>query len=90
VAFRLAIAGSKGAVEVWDTSTNAYVRKVFAERVPRRDAAATEDGRDANQVEDRLVAVHDDQESSSSGSEHGDEDGEEGQEGGQVMDEDED
>ncbi len=32
VSFRLCVAGSKGAVQVWDTSTNAAVRKVFAER----------------------------------------------------------
>ncbi|KAK5077916.1 rRNA-processing protein [Lithohypha guttulata] len=32
VAFRLCIAGSKGNVQVWDTSTNAAVRKVFAGR----------------------------------------------------------
>ena len=33
VGFRLAVAGSKGAVQVWDTSTNAGVRRAFANRV---------------------------------------------------------
>ncbi|KAH9879052.1 hypothetical protein J1614_002487 [Plenodomus biglobosus] len=34
VGFRLAIAGSKGAVQIWDTSTNAAVRAAFASKVP--------------------------------------------------------
>ncbi|ETN42254.1 uncharacterized protein HMPREF1541_04195 [Cyphellophora europaea CBS 101466] len=33
VAFRLAVAGSKGQLQVWDTSTNANVRSVFGGRV---------------------------------------------------------
>nr|POE58023.1 putative wd repeat-containing protein c17d11.16 [Quercus suber] len=33
VAFRLAVAGSKGAVQVWDTSTNRAVREAFATKV---------------------------------------------------------
>ena len=33
VAFRLSVAGSKGQVQVWDTSTNANVRSVFGGRV---------------------------------------------------------
>ena len=33
VAFRLSVAGSKGRLQVWDISTNASVRKVFAGRV---------------------------------------------------------
>ena len=32
VAFRLAVAGSKGAVQVWDTSTNRAVREAFASK----------------------------------------------------------
>ncbi len=32
VAFRLSVAGSRGRLQVWDISTNANVRKVFAER----------------------------------------------------------
>jgi periodic tryptophan protein 1 len=34
VGFRLAVAGSKGAVQIWDTSTNAAVRAAFASKVP--------------------------------------------------------
>lgn len=33
VAFRLAVAGSKGTMQVWDTSTNAAVRRAFATRI---------------------------------------------------------
>ncbi|CAO2656899.1 Nn.00g057020.m01.CDS01 [Neocucurbitaria sp. VM-36] len=33
VGFRLAVAGSKGAVQIWDTSTNAAVRAAFANKV---------------------------------------------------------
>ncbi|KAK5171972.1 rRNA-processing protein [Saxophila tyrrhenica] len=33
VAFRLSVAGSKGAVQVWDTSTNRAVREAFATKV---------------------------------------------------------
>lgn len=35
VGFRLAVAGSKGAVQIWDTSTNAAVRAAFATKVPQ-------------------------------------------------------
>lgn len=35
VGFRLAVAGSKGAVQIWDTSTNAAVRSAFANKVPQ-------------------------------------------------------
>lgn len=35
VAFRLCVAGSRGQVQVWDTSTNAAVRGVFAGRARR-------------------------------------------------------
>lgn len=53
VAFRLAVAGSKGAVQVWDTSTNKAVREAFAGRVsiPVREGG-----------EDRLVGVEQDNE----------------------------
>ncbi|KAF2739302.1 transducin family protein [Polyplosphaeria fusca] len=48
VGFRLAVAGSKGAVQVWDTSTNAAVRSAFASKVP----AARGDGKE------RLVGLN--------------------------------
>ena len=57
-AFRLAVAGSKGAVQVWDTSTNAAVRRAFAERGLREDGGG--EGRE------RLVGVADDSESDDS------------------------
>ncbi|KAK5134348.1 hypothetical protein LTR08_006528 [Meristemomyces frigidus] len=52
VAFRLAVAGSKGAVQVWDTSTNKAVREAFATRVrmPEGD------------VQERLVRIESDDE----------------------------
>lgn len=47
VSFRLAVAGSKGAVQVWDTSTNSAVRRTFAGRVAMPDG----------EVKERLVGV---------------------------------
>lgn len=56
VAFRLAVAGSSGNMQVWDTSTNAAVRKVFAHRLPAQAE---------NAPEDRLIGVDEDESSSS-------------------------
>ena len=50
VAFRLAVAGSKGAVQIWDTSTNSAIRHAFATRI-----AAPE-----GEVRERLVGVNED------------------------------
>ncbi|KAK4238252.1 WD40-repeat-containing domain protein [Achaetomium macrosporum] len=69
VAFRLAVAGSKGTVSIWDTSTNPGVRKAFGQRVPSKPEGEGE-------VEDRLVAVDDD--ASSSSEEEGEDDEDEG------------
>lgn len=56
VAFRLAVAGSKGAVQVWDTSTNRAVREAFANKVKMPTPA---DG----EVKERMVSIrHDDEE----------------------------
>lgn len=67
VAFRLAVAGSKGTVTVWDTSTNAAVRHAFGQKLPKKaDAEGV--------VEDRLVGVQDDEDSSSSDGEDDDDD----------------
>lgn len=54
VAFRLAVAGSKGSVQVWDTSTNRAVRENFATRakLPAPDA----------DVKERLVGLEPDNE----------------------------
>lgn len=49
VGFRLAVAGSKGAAMVWDTSTNKSVRAAFADRVAPVGAG----------VEERLVGIRD-------------------------------
>ncbi|KAH6636698.1 WD40-repeat-containing domain protein [Chaetomium tenue] len=87
VAFRLAVAGSKGTVSIWDTSTNGGVRKAFGQRVPSK---ADADG----EVEDRLVGVEDDESSSSEEEEDEDEDDDEDgaalSHDGDSMDEDED
>jgi periodic tryptophan protein 1 len=59
VAFRLAVAGSKGAMQIWDTSTNPAVRHAFATRVALPMA---EEGKE------RLVGVQsDDSESEDEG-----------------------
>ncbi|KAL8830007.1 MAG: hypothetical protein Q9170_005930 [Blastenia crenularia] len=50
VAFRLAVAGSKGSMQIWDTSTNAAIRSAFANRI-----GATE-----GEVKERLVGVEED------------------------------
>lgn len=50
VSFRLAVAGSKGIVQIWDTSTNGAVRRIFAGRV------ALPDG----EVKERFVRVAED------------------------------
>jgi len=79
VGFRLAIAGSKGVVSVWDTSTNAAVRRIFAGRVPNiRMPVEGEEGK-----EDRVVGVEEDQSDSDSDSdEDGQESGNESEESG--------
>ena len=51
IAFRLAVAGSKGAMHVWDTSTNAAIRKCFASRLATTNGTVTEE---------RVIAVDED------------------------------
>lgn len=73
VSFRLAVAGSKGIVQVWDTSTNAAVRRTFASRLPALEG----------EVPERITALAEDSGESS------DEDGEEpaeGEEAGNAKD----
>jgi periodic tryptophan protein 1 len=79
VGFRLAVAGSKGAVQIWDTSTNAAVRSAFAGKVPE----ARGDGKE------RLVGLDEpDTDSDSEEGESGDEeDGEGGEKGWESMEE---
>ncbi|KAI6717107.1 hypothetical protein JHW43_000282 [Diplocarpon mali] len=77
VGFRLAVAGSKGLVQVWDTSTNAAVRRAFADKVTPVQG----------EIKERLVGVDNDSSESESGEEP--EAGENnGGEGWESMDED--
>jgi periodic tryptophan protein 1 len=66
VGFRLAVAGSKGAVQIWDTSTNAAVRAAFASKVPQMKG----DGKE------RLVGLE--ESDTDSDSEEGEDEDEEG------------
>ncbi|KAH8733108.1 WD40-repeat-containing domain protein [Phaeosphaeriaceae sp. PMI808] len=79
VGFRLAVAGSKGAVQIWDTSTNAAVRAAFANKVPELKG----DGKE------RLVGL--DEPDTDSDTEEGEsddgEDGEDGEKGWESMEE---
>ena len=43
VAFRLVVAGSKGTMQVWDTSTNAAVRRAFASRIAPGNSEVNEE-----------------------------------------------
>lgn len=76
VAFRLAVAGSKGTLRVWDTSTNAGIRKAFAHRIAANGAA---------EEHERLIGVDEGEDDSSSGEEA---DGGVGVSEGESMDED--
>ncbi|KAB8074177.1 WD40-repeat-containing domain protein [Aspergillus leporis] len=49
--FRLAVAGSKGVVQIWDTSTNAAVRRAFVSRMPNLEG----------EVQERTVGLQADQ-----------------------------
>lgn len=82
VAFRLCVAGSKGSVQVWDTSTNAAVRKAFAGRA----SMPTGDN-----IKERLIATggggEDDEDEESDDGEEEDDDAGAGQDGWESMDE---
>ncbi|KAK1828258.1 WD40-repeat-containing domain protein [Podospora conica] len=69
VAFRLSVAGSKGTVSVWDTSTNSKVRAAFAQKMPSQLSGPVT-------VEDKLVGVVDDESSSDDDEGESEEDGE--------------
>lgn len=78
VGFRLAVAGSKGSVQIWDTSTNPAVRRAFATRV-----APVE-----REVKERLVGVEEDEsESDDDEDEEGDADAGAGHDGWESMEE---
>ena len=76
VAFRLAVAGSKGVLQVWDTSTNKAVREAFATRLR---GAGVREGED---VKERLVGVEVDDELDDDEDEEGEEEEEGEQRGG--------
>lgn len=83
VGFRLAVAGSKGSAQVWDTSTNAAVRRTFANRVPSLEG----------DVQERTVGVNaDNEEESDDGGDEGGQEGmgmaDQGRDGWESMDED--
>ncbi|KAL1956339.1 hypothetical protein VTO42DRAFT_7422 [Malbranchea cinnamomea] len=58
VSFRLAVAGSKGVVQIWDTSTNAAVRRAFTSRLGQSAA-------EGEAVQERLVGLAQDDSSDS-------------------------
>ncbi|KAI9837377.1 MAG: hypothetical protein M1838_004843 [Thelocarpon superellum] len=83
VGFRLAVAGSKGSVQIWDTSTNAAIRRIFAHRVAPAEG----------EVSERLVGVQEDTSESDDEDEDADAEDEkqgggDGAEGWESMDED--
>jgi periodic tryptophan protein 1 len=82
VTFRLAVAGSKGAVQVWDTSTNSAVRRTFAGRVAMPEGDVKE--RLVGVAEDNSDSDDDDEEEEENGIEHG----EDRADGWESMDED--
>jgi len=65
VGFRLAVAGSKGVVKVWDTSTNAGVRRAFAGKI----AGAV--GGEREEREERVVGAAEDSSDGSDEEEEG-------------------
>lgn len=78
VGFRLAVAGSKGNLQIWDTSTNPAIRSAFAGRVATNapSLAKTLEG----EVQERLVKLTVDDDSSSSEGEDEEDGGEDGEE----------
>lgn len=52
VAFRLAVAGSKGSMHIWDTSTNAAVRRTFADKMASADGAV--------EADEKIIAIDED------------------------------
>lgn len=69
VSFRLAVAGSKGVMQIWDTSTNAAVRRAFVGRVPSLEG----------EVQERTIGVQPDKDDSD------DDEGEEGGGAGEAV-----
>lgn len=78
VGFRLAVAGSNGNLQVWDTSTNAAVRRRFAALVPEVQG----------EVKERILKVNDEEDDSEDDEEDEEEMGDAGPDGWESMDED--
>ncbi|KAF3386225.1 hypothetical protein F1880_001229 [Penicillium rolfsii] len=79
VSFRLAVAGSKGTVQIWDASTNGAVRRAFVSRMPDL----------AGDVPERITGVGaDDEESDDENVEEGEAAPADGPDGWESMDED--
>lgn len=78
IAFRVCVAGSKGQVQVWDTSTNASVRKVFGGRakLPEGD------------VRERIVGLSNGPDDESESEDDAPEGGANGRDGWESMEED--
>lgn len=81
IAFRLAVAGSKGAVQVWDTSTNKAVREAFATKMKLPLSGEGE-------VKERFVGIEKDTEVEDEEEEAETHGGEGGWESAESMDED--
>ncbi|PGH31488.1 periodic tryptophan protein 1 [[Emmonsia] crescens] len=79
VSFRLAVAGSKGVVQIWDTSTNAAVRRAFSARLGTSPQ---------EEVKERLIGISQNDGSDSDDSDAAAGDGEVDREGWESMDED--
>ncbi|KAG5302993.1 periodic tryptophan protein [Histoplasma capsulatum G186AR] len=79
VSFRLAVAGSKGVVQIWDTSTNAAVRRTFSSRLGSSLAG---------EVKERMIGISQNDSSDSDDSGVAEGDGDIGRDGWESMDED--
>ncbi|KAF7712952.1 rRNA processing protein Pwp1 [Penicillium ucsense] len=80
VSFRLAVAGSKGTVQIWDASTNGAVRRTFVSRMPDL----------AGDVPERITGVgaDDDDSDDEEGADEGADGAAAGPDGWESMDED--
>ncbi|PKY04771.1 putative rRNA processing protein Pwp1 [Aspergillus campestris IBT 28561] len=78
VGFRLAVAGSKGVVQIWDTSTNAAVRRAFVSRAPQLEG----------EVKERMVGLPADHDESDDDEGPAEEGPVQGGDGWESMDED--
>jgi periodic tryptophan protein 1 len=78
VGFRLAVAGSKGTVQIWDTSTNGAVRRAFVSRMPALEG----------EVKERTIGVQADDDESDDDAAGEEISAQQGGDGWESMDED--